>query len=229
VPAGDSPDGARAHLHRTEHTLAEGRWDCYVAPRGNGPRTRLTARLVEQAPLVRRPPTADEHGVSAWIPYTTADGFLALRTWRRPAHAEADRIDIGERSVSVTATLYGTAALPAGAEATVRAVSRTDPAHDFSVPAHATGDRGFRFTVPYDEAMTRRSVEHDLWDLRLVGVPGAEPIPVGRIGGDVVDRKKTDAVPAVVLDHPERGRSRVKPFFTVTNDLALSVRDSQDE
>ncbi|NGO11512.1 glycosyltransferase family 4 protein [Streptomyces sp. HC44] len=239
LPAADSPDtAARVTLHRAEHSLAEGRWDCYVTPRATGPRprTRLAARLVEQAPLLRRPPTAGEAGVSAWIPYTTVDGFLALRTWLRPAHAEVDGIEVGERSVSVTVTLHGATGLASGAGvgAVVQAVSRTDRAYDFcvpvfAVPGRAAGADRLRFTVPYDEAMARRGMEQDLWDLRLVTATGTGPVPVGRIGGDVVARKKTDVVPAVVLGHPERGRTRVRPYFTATNDLALSARDIEEE
>ncbi|MGW1672782.1 glycosyltransferase family 4 protein [Streptomyces sp. NPDC002324] len=221
LPSADAPDTAvQAVLRPAEHTLAEGRWDCYVVPRGTDKRLRLTARMVEQAALVGRPPRVDRRGVGAWIPYPTADGFLALRTWLRPAHAEIDTVEVGEESVTVAATLYGAAdqvRVPEGAE--VRIVSRTDPAYDFAVAARAVGERGVRFTVPYGEIMTRRAVEHDLWDLRVEGVP------VGRIGGDVVERRKTDLAPGRVFEHGERGRTRVRPYFTVNNELALSAKD----
>lgn len=156
--------------------------------------------------------------MGAWIPYPTADGFLALRTWLRPAHAEIDTVEVGEGSMTVTAALYGDAA-PVEEGSEVRVVSRTDTAHDFSVAARAVRERGFRFTVPYGEIMARRSVEHDLWDLRL------DTVPVGRIGGDVVERRKTDLVPGEVFEHFERGRTRVRPYFTVNNELALSAKD----
>ncbi|GAA2654768.1 glycosyltransferase family 4 protein [Streptomyces vastus] len=234
LPDPDSPDTvARVTLHRAEHSLAEGRWDCYVAPRtGSRTRSRLTARLVEQAPLLRRPLTVREPGgVSAWIPYTTADGFLALRTWLRPAHAEVEQIEAGKRSFSVTVSLHGATGLAAGAGAgagvTVQAVSRTERAYDFSVPASPAGAGSLRFTVPYEEVMTRRTTEQDLWDLRLSTADGT--VPVGRIGGDIVERKKTDVVPAAVLDHPHRGRTRVRPFFSAPNDLALTARDIEDD
>ncbi|MFM9590841.1 glycosyltransferase family 4 protein [Streptomyces scabiei] len=223
LPSAGAPDTVlRVVLRRTEHTLAEGRWDCYVVPRGTTKRLRLTARLVEQAALVGRAPRVGRAGVGAWIPYPTADGFLALRTWLRPAHAEIDTVEVGEESVTVTATLYGDAdAVREGAE--VRALSRTDTAYDFTVVARAVGERVVRFTVPYGEIMARRAVEHDLWDLRVAGVP------VGRIGGDVVERRKTDLVPARVFPHAERGRTRVRPYFTVRNELALSARDAGED
>ncbi|MGW0846439.1 glycosyltransferase family 4 protein [Streptomyces sp. NPDC002787] len=222
LPSADAPDTvAQATLRQSEHTLAEGRWDCYVAPRGTNKRVRLTVRLVEQAALVGRAPSADQRGVAAWIPYPTVDGFLALRTWLRPAHAEIDAVEVGEGSVTVTGTVHGAAA-SVGEDAVAHVVSRTDTAYDFTVAAWAVGERGFRFTVPYGEIMARRSVEHDLWDLRLGDVP------VGRIGGDVVERRKTDLVPGQVFEHGERGRTRVRPYFTVNNDLALSAKDVEE-
>ncbi|MDX3645558.1 glycosyltransferase family 4 protein [Streptomyces sp. MB09-02B] len=221
LPSADAPDTVvRATLHPAEHTLAEGRWDCYVAPRGTNKRVRLRARLVEQAALVGRPPSVDQRGVGAWIPYPTVDGFLALRTWLRPAHAEIDAVEVGEGAVTVTGTVLG-GAEPVATGAVVRVVSRADSAYDFTVAAWAVGEgeRGFRFTVPYGELMARRSVEHDLWDLRL------GEVPVGRIGGDVVERRKTDLVPGQEFEHEERGRTRVRPYFTVNNELALSAKD----
>ncbi|MGW0573673.1 hypothetical protein [Streptomyces tauricus] len=228
LPAADPAElNPRVNLLRAEHTLPEGRWDCYLVPRDTSRRTRVRARLVEQAALLHRPPVVDSHGVSAWIPYTTAEGFLALRTWLRPAHAEITGIVAGERSVTVTATLYGTV-LAAGTRATVIAVSRIDPTNDMSVPVDRLGPSGFRFTVAYEDVMARRGAEHDVWDLRLVTGPGTEGVPVGRIGGDVVDRKKVDVLPAAHIDHRERGTTRVRPFLTVTNDLALGARDIMD-
>ncbi|MFM9558419.1 MULTISPECIES: glycosyltransferase family 4 protein [Streptomyces] len=223
LPSGGASGGVlRATLSPGEHTLAEGRWDCYVAPRGTNKRVRLRARLVEQAALVGRAPREDERGVGAWIPYPTVDGFLALRTWLRPAHAEIDAVEVGEGAVTVTGTVLGGAgSVVTGAVegAVVRVVSRADSAYDFTVAAWAVGERGFRFTVPYGELMARRSVEHDLWDLRL------GEVPVGRIGGDVVERRKTDLVPGQEFEHGERGRTRVRPYFTVNNELALSAKD----
>ncbi|MFP3988455.1 glycosyltransferase [Streptomyces sp. E11-3] len=218
--------GVDIAVERQEHRLAEGRWDCYIAPRGTNRRRRLVARLVEQARLVTLPPVVGKDGLSAWIPYRTTDGFLAVRTWQRPAHAEVDHTFIGADSATVTATVLGGAELPAEG-ATVNASCREGRAYDFAMPARFLGDGRFQFTVPYGEALARRSVEHDLWDLRLLTTATAEPVPVGRVTGDIVERKKTDACPALEMVHPERGATRVKPFFTVTNDLALSVRDAR--
>lgn len=166
-------------------------------------------------------------GVSSWIPYATSDGFLAIRTWLRPAHGEVESAVIGESEATVTVRLLGDARLAETADATVRAVSREDTAHDFEVPVRVLGDDRFEFVLPYRETMERRSVEHDLWDLWLQ--LGDRTVPVGRITGDLVERKKTDAFPPILLDHAERGATRIKPFFTVSNHLALSVRDAAED
>ncbi|MFF8811661.1 glycosyltransferase family 4 protein [Streptomyces pactum] len=227
-----APLGSHAEvtLERTAQVLPEGRWDCYVAPRGTNKRTRLTARLVETARLVVFPLPAGKDGVTGLVPYTTADGFLALRTWLRPSHAEVAEVLVGQGTVTVTADLYGTAVL--GPEAVVVAASRQGDAYDFRAPVTAVpGGRGtarFEVTLPYAAALDRRtSVEQDLWDLRLLCAPGASPVPLGRIAGDLADRKKTDVHPARVLDHPERGATRFRPFFNAAGNLTLSARDHE--
>ncbi|MGW6528676.1 hypothetical protein [Streptomyces venezuelae] len=88
-----------------------------------------------------------------------------------------------------------------------------------------TGAAANSACLPYSRALARRSSAHDVWDLRLYVGHVSPPITIGRIGGDIVERKKTDVLPAVDLSHSTRGATRAKPFFTVTNDLALSLRD----
>ncbi|GGO54625.1 glycosyltransferase [Streptomyces lasiicapitis] len=227
TPAPGTELDIQVTLDGATHCMPEGRWDCYLAPRGTNQRTRLTARLVEQAPLHGLPPFTGPEGVRSWIPYTTADGFLAIRTWLRPAHAEVQHVHIGGQSACVTATLHGslTPDMP-GPQAVITATSRTDAAHDIAIPLDDTDGRTFQFALPYPQFLGHRSTEHDLWDLRLLPRPTARPVPLGRIGGDLADRKKTDVVPAVTLEHPARGTTRAKPFFTINNDLAVSLRDA---
>ncbi|MFF7211748.1 glycosyltransferase family 4 protein [Streptomyces sp. NPDC008238] len=214
-------------VQRAAHQLPEGRWDCYVRVRGTKERHRITADLVEQARLIPLAPVVGTDGVSSWIPYTTSDGFLAVRSWLRPAHGEVESVAIGENQATVTVRLLGDAGLADTAAATVRAVSRENTDHSFEVPVHPLDDVRFEFVLPYGETMERRSAEHDVWDLQLKLADRS--VPIGRITGDIVERKKTDAFPPVLLDHAERGSTRIKPFFTVNNDLALSVRDAAAE
>ncbi|MFH8369643.1 glycosyltransferase [Streptomyces sp. NPDC018031] len=237
LPAADGPL-TEVTLDRTAHLLPEGRWDCYVAPGGTHRRTRLTAELVEQARLLTTGPAVGDRGVTALVPYTTADGFLALRTWLRPAHAEVAEVLVGEDSVTVTAALYGAAALGPGAEVVAMSRQGDDqhlrvpvrPVSGAGTPAGGGGPARFEFVLRYESALARRTeVEQDLWDLRLIGSPGAAAVPIGRIAGDLADRKKTDVYPACVLDHPRRGATRVRPFFNAANNLTLSARDHRPD
>ena len=210
---------------RSAHLLAEGRWDCYVAARGSDRRRRIVAERVEQAPLLTLPPRVGVDGLSSWIPYTTTDGYLALRAWLRPAHAEVEQVMVGGTGAVVTAKLLGNARLPA-VDVMVAVVSREGEACSFRVPARVMDGDRFEFTLEYPDALARRSVDHDIWDLRLLAADAV--VPVGRITGDVPDRKKLETFPAVALEHSERGRTRVRPFFTASNDLALSAKSVAD-
>ncbi|WP_431781152.1 glycosyltransferase [Streptomyces chumphonensis] len=218
----DTADGRiEALVEPAAHTLAEGRWDLYVARSGTRRVCRVRAELVETAALVTLMPRATEAGVAAWVPYTTAHGNLSVRTWLRPAHAEVEQVVVGEGATAVTARLFG--AEP-GPDAVLLAASRLGAAHDFTVPARPLGGARFAATLPHGEALARRGAAHDLWDLRLLPAPGAAPAPLGRIGGDSADRRRTDVYPAVEVPHPQRGTTRVRPYITFRNDLALSAR-----
>ncbi|MEV1020934.1 glycosyltransferase family 4 protein [Streptomyces sp. NPDC050264] len=200
-----------------EHALAEGRWDCYIARRGTDRRTRLICGLAERARRVGAAPRTGPDGVAAWLPYATVDGFLAVRAWQRPAHAEVLRVDIGAEGVTIGAALLGAEDPLDGAR--VVAVSRAGRSQDFSVPVTRLADGRFEFTLPYAEAAERREAVSDHWDLRLHrATPDPAPVPLGRLGGDIVDRNKTDLF-------PERGAHGVQMYVTGANDLALSARE----
>ncbi|WP_257155829.1 glycosyltransferase [Streptomyces sp. Ru87] len=233
---------------RDSHRLPEGRWDCYVAPRGTGAREtgsdggraaaaphgagragarghRLLAGVVEQARLVGTGPAAGPDAVSALVPYPTADGYVALRAWRRPAHAETEHVLVGEEAVTVTARALR--ADVSGGGAVVRAVSRQGPEYDAEVPVRVLGADGFTFRLPAADLLRRGLPDAEqprVWDLRLVPGPGREPVSVGRLGGDGVDRKHTDVLPALRYGHPEHGAVRLRPYFTPAGDLAISAR-----
>ncbi|NEB34264.1 glycosyltransferase family 4 protein [Streptomyces sp. SID14446] len=221
------PSNTRVILDPETYDLAEGRWDCYISPRDTpDSRTRLTCHLAEQAPRVGQGPFLARDHITAWLPYTTSDGYLALRTWRRPAHAEVISIGVTDDRADITARLLTPSPTHLPDTTSVVAVSRNGEDHDFTLPVagiHPASGH-ITFSVPYAQALARRDVDHDLWDLLLKLGHNAAPIPIGRIGGDIVDRKTTDIAPAAHLPHSAKGLTRAKPFFTVTNDLALSLR-----
>ncbi|RKN47168.1 glycosyltransferase family 4 protein [Streptomyces hoynatensis] len=201
VPVGK--DGT-ATLSRASLTLEEGRWDVFA---GAKPK-RVGARLVERAALVGTPPTVDERGVSAWIPYVTAHGNLSLRTWLRPAHAEVADVVVGSEEVRITAALLTTE--PPAPER-VRAVAaprgQTDGEIGLAVrPLAAPG----LFSLVLRQADVP---DEGRWDLRLC-LPDGALVPLGRIGGDIPDRKKIDVLPSP--------GPRLRLYFSTSNDLALS-------
>lgn len=200
--------------------LAEGRWDCYVIPRTAGRRRRIEARLVQQARLLPPSPPADGEGLAVCVPYTTVDGYLALRAWRRPSHAEVEEVLVGDRATTITATLLGDPA-DDQPDAAMSAVRRGG-AQALTAPAHSLGRRRFRCSLAHDALLAARHTERDLWDLRLSFPDG--DVSLGRLTGDIVDRKKTDLLPPRDFPDQDGGTTRIKPYFTLSNDLAVSVR-----
>ncbi|MEU7131934.1 glycosyltransferase [Streptomyces sp. NPDC046261] len=207
-----------ARVGRNAHTMSEGRWDTYAERSGDASRRRLRAALVEQKTLLDLPLQQSAKGVTAWVPYGTSDGFLAVRTWLRPAHAEATDVRVGADGVSVSFAVSG-ATLGEGAELIARLRGADGSVGDVRTPA--AGGTG---TLPYGPMSRRVGEEQDLWDLYVRPAAGAAPVRVGRLAGDLADRKGVDTFPAA-----ECGDVRLRPYFTVTNDLTISVKDATGE
>ncbi|MGW1073484.1 glycosyltransferase family 4 protein [Streptomyces sp. NPDC002537] len=204
-----------ARIERAAHTLSEGRWDTYVERSGDTSRRRLAAALVEQKALLGLPLTVGAAGVAAWVPYGTSDGFLAVRTWLRDRHAEATEVHVGEDGLTVTLAPYGVA-LGDGAELVARLRHGDGAAGDVRAPL----DKGTG-CLPYAPMAKRIGEEQDLWDLWLRPAAGEGLVRVGRIAGDLADRKGVDTFPAAAVD-----AVRMRPYFTVTNDLTIAVKDA---
>ncbi|MEU1373855.1 glycosyltransferase [Streptomyces triculaminicus] len=208
-----------ARVERAAHTLPEGRWDSYVERSGDKSRRRLTAALVEQKALLTLPPRQTAEGASAWVPYETSDGFLAVRTWLRTQHVEAAEVRVGEDGIMVTLEAMGDARLGEGAQLVARLRGADGSVDD----VRAAVENGTAL-LPY-EPMTRRiGAEQDLWDLYVRPSAGAALVRLGRISGDFADRKGIDTFPAAT-----RGAVRLRPYFTVTNDLTVTVKDLEGE
>ena len=196
-------DGTAA-LSRAALTLPEGRWDVFAGARPK----RVRARLVERSGLVGAPPGVDGRGVSSWIPYVTAHGNLTLRTWLRPAHAEVTEIVVGSAEVHIGAVLLG-AEPPAADRPAAVAVPRGGGGGEIGLAVRP-------LERPGHLSLTLRPAdfpEEGRWDVRL-RLPDGTLVPVGRIGGDIPDRKKTDVLPLLA--------PRLRLYFSSSNDLALS-------
>ncbi|MEU1816718.1 glycosyltransferase [Streptomyces roseifaciens] len=209
-----------ARLDRAAHTLPEGRWDTYAERSGDKSRRRLTAALVEQKALLGLELAQGAAGVAAAVPYETSDGFLAVRTWLRPQHAEATEVQVGADGVRIAVRAHGTS-LGEGAELIARLRHGDGSAADVRVPLEDGSGN-----LPYEPMQQRQKPdeEQDLWDLWVRPQAGAALVRVGRIAGDFADRKGIDTFPGAV-----RGEVRLRPYFTVTNDLTITVKDVAQE
>lgn len=221
-------------LDRATLQLPEARLDAYVEHTGRGlrRRKRICAELIETARLLSRPTPLDGDGALApWVPYTTSDGHLVVRAWRRAGHAEITSIELGQRTFIVRAQLHGTAVRAADTEAAVVAVPRTDRKRGFEVPARRTLESAV-VELPYDvlgafsTGGPGRSggsgAPEEVWDLWLrPGGPKTPRVRLGRLHGDLADRKRTDVVPMVRLGENGTG---LQLFFTLANNLAVELK-----
>ncbi|MFJ6388003.1 hypothetical protein ACIQJT_10435 [Streptomyces sp. NPDC091972] len=204
-PAGEGR--ARAVLG-TDPVLAEGRWDVYLLDGTERTRLRPGPRdlraLVDGHLRERRGPLAVR------VPYVTKDGYLALRTWLRPAHAEAGRVDVTGGTLRFAARLHG-AALSDGAEVRLR-LRRGEGVVRALEPVAAEDGRSFSFTV--DDS----TLDPGIWDLFVRPAAGAPMIRLARLLDDVADRKHVFVYPGA-----HAGGVEVRPYYTVDNDLSLEV------
>ncbi|GHJ30597.1 glycosyl transferase family 1 [Streptomyces hygroscopicus subsp. sporocinereus] len=214
-PAGADPSAPwTATLDRTALDLAEGRWDLHVVRPADGARRRVVCRYAEGRGLLGLEPLPGSP-FTWWIPYRTVDGYLALRTWRRPAHADARVIRPDAEGIVVEGTLHGARFGPGAAPVAVATPSR-GPAGTFLTGVTALDGGRFRFTVPYQRIQEARTDETGTagWTLTLHKSAATDsPIRIGRVVGDIVDRDKTDLFPVT---------HGVRPHLTRTGDLIIT-------
>lgn len=241
-PRAEAVDGwVEVRLDHARHQLSEARWDAFVVRALDGNRKRIRVERVETARLLSMPAPLDADGALVpWVPYTTRDGYLAVRAWRRLGHAEVASLELGERGCTVRARLYGSAAR--GAEAvragSVLAVPRREAEREFELPVRAVDGEPadgahLAFDVPYDvPAALDAGDAQGVWDLWFrpgggrEGEEGATRVRFGRLLGDLADRKKTDVLPRVRLGDSESG---LWFYFSLGNDLVVSLQPLASE
>ncbi|MFJ3660268.1 transferase [Streptomyces sp. NPDC090119] len=195
--------------------LEEGRWDAFLVREPDAEPERLGSGPLDLRVLVDGARADRPSPVAVRIPYRAQDGFLALRAWLRPAHAETDRIEVADRTTTVTARLHGT---EPGEGAVVRVRGRENGA-ERTFRASTDGDgRDFRFTVDHAELTRDDGAGARYWDVDVLPAAGAAPVRVGRLLDDVADRKHSFVYPA-----RKTGDRRVRLYYTVDNDLAFEV------
>lgn len=212
------PERADGHRHAVlepHPVLDEGRWDAYLLPEPGAERRRLRPGPRDLRTLVDGHLRDRPSPVTVRIPYATKDGFLALRAWRRTAHAEARTIDVTDRAVTVTARLHGA---ELHEDTTVRLRLRgTDTVRSLR-PRIDDDGRGFSFTAGPGELTDGGGGAARIWDVCVRPTAEAPPIRVGRLLDDVADRKHVYVYPAIEADG-----STLRPYYTVDNDLAIEV------
>ncbi|KUN67202.1 hypothetical protein AQJ46_23150 [Streptomyces canus] len=206
----NSADEGRARaVLAADPVLTEGRWDVYLLD--GFARTRLRPGPRDLRVLVDGH-LRDRHApLAVRVPYVTKDGFLAVRTWLRPAHAEVDRVDVTGGALTVSARLHG-ASLPAGAEVRLRLRRETGTVRTLE-PLVGQDGRSFSFTVA-DETL-----DMGVWDMFVRPAPEAPMIRLARLLDDVADRKEVFVYPGATA-----AGIVVRPYYTVDNDLSLDVK-----
>ncbi|MEB8342497.1 glycosyltransferase [Streptomyces endophyticus] len=221
VPLHPEPASLRARIGR-DHVLGEGEWTVYVERPADGVRRRADSLTVETAELVGRTPQVVGDQVTSRIPRTTGSGHLAVRTWARPAHLEIGAVDTGGTALIAEGRSVGR---PLGDDTVVVASRRGEDTVFESAEVVVSGDQVW-LSLPhagFAERCRAAGEDRELWDLYLVD-RGAR-IPVGRIGGDVAQRKGTDPVPPAFHEGPAGQQVRIGPYFTANNSLAVAVRE----
>ncbi|MFF5847221.1 transferase [Streptomyces massasporeus] len=214
-PDPDRFDGHRQAVLEPHPVLDEGRWDVYLLPEPGAERRRLRPGLRDLRTLVDGHLRDRPSPVTARVPYVTKDGFLALRAWRRTAHAEARAIGVEDRALTVTARLHG-AELQENATVRLR-LRGTDTVRTLR-PRADDDARGFSFTAGPGDLTVGGGGAGRVWDVFVRPAADAPPIRVARLLDDVADRKHVHVYPALEADG-----SAFRPYYTVDNDLAIEV------
>ncbi|MFF8974748.1 transferase [Streptomyces sp. NPDC014995] len=211
-------DGRRRAVLEPRPTLTEGRWDVYLLPEPGAERQRLRPGLRDLRALVDGQSRDWPAPVAVRVPYTTKDGYLAVRAWLRTAHAEVEGIDVTDRSVTVRARLHGASL---SGESAVLLRPRDGNGAERSLAARPGGDgRTFSFTVDHEELVTDGGTASRVWDIGLRTASGTEApsLRVGRLLDDIADRKEIFVYPAATV-----GAVAVRPRYTIDNDLSVEV------
>ncbi|WP_371538940.1 transferase [Streptomyces sp. NBC_01023] len=218
----ESPGGRPSAVLEAAAELAEGRWDVF-AEGGPAGEQRVEPGLRDLRKLTDRTPPAAATTVVARVPYRTADGTLAIRSWSRSPHAEAGELTVRAGALTVRGQLYGA---ELGADAVVEARLRGAPGQVHREPARAGGDGAFSCTLRYEPLAAGDGEGARLWDLWLLpagaegGVPG---VRISRILDDIADRKSVFVYPGSPCGDGAVRAATATPYYTVDNDLSVRL------
>ncbi|GAA0804249.1 glycosyltransferase [Spirilliplanes yamanashiensis] len=194
--------------------LPEGTYNLHLAA-ADGARQPLLAGLRDTRALLTAGPAPDG-GVAVMLPFRHTTGPLAVRVWRRPAHAEMGDVHLDGARLQAHGRLFG-AALADGAALELR--HRTDASRTHVTPVvAAAGGWRFDLDVAAFAALLTPEPAEDYWDAWLRPGAGAEPLRLGRVLDDVMHKGLAYVLPAAVV-----GGYTVQPFYAIRNVLSLRV------
>lgn len=207
--------------------LPDGRWNAYLVEGKEA--VRLDAFIDARALLA---PPQERGPLSVLLPYRTADGFLAVRSWTRESHVECTGTRF-EGSVLVLDLEPHARAWGEDPGVTLRAVRRGAVEVDVEVPLEASGPAGFTGRLPLHDLVDARLSRHDDWDLWVVRRSGAE-VRVARFLDDVAERKAVYRHPRLTF-HPDEGSALVEThpastvavqvYWTVDSEVSVFVAE----
>ena len=154
----------------------------------------------------------DPSGLYRMRARVTDEGVPVVRCQRLPAHAEIERVDVADDSITVTGTMPRREA-----EVTLAATSRDDKTQ-MTWPIVRDGDS---FTATIETAALVRPGGPDVWDLRLL--VGEERLRFGSHFDGIFDKRAVITYPARRVMAGDAAR-RLRPYYTREN--RLSVRST---
>ncbi|MFD8688804.1 glycosyltransferase [Streptomyces sp. NPDC059651] len=223
--------GTRALIDaRALAVLGEGRADLYVVD-GKGKERRLRYGRCTLGGARDVGHLGDLDHFHWALPYATEGGYLRLRVWSRPSHAELVTVDYGDTSLWLTGWLQGE--WQVGGELTLLLRRRQAPADTLAAGRVRFEDGWFGAELNMGEAMRARLLMRENWDVLLADSSGGEPVRVARIADDQVVRRDVQRFPELVQEEPadlfgpDVGRAVVglRPYFTADNELSLVVTE----
>ncbi|WP_446219236.1 glycosyltransferase family 4 protein [Micromonospora sp. IBHARD004] len=229
VALAPSNDGLRHVGTLDADALSEGRWNVYLAD-GKGARRRVRPQRLDSRVLADCPDDGlAGSGVRAHVPYRTTDGFLAVRSWVRAAHAEVRRITLDGDAVTIAFSWYG----PGTPDGAVLRRRGARP-ESLTVPATPAPDGTLTIVVPLEPLTDLRLRRYEDWDVFLRQPGGVDEVRLGRFVDDVVDKKRTYNYPEIhliqevgldLVEEDPAPTLRVRPYYTIDSELSVVVVD----
>ena len=226
----DGRGGFRALLPTGSERLDEGRWDLFVESQGS--LYRLRAGVRDLRALVGIGERTVHLPVRSHVPYATLDGFLAVRSWVRGGHAEADSVRVSDAGLHLTGRLI---AEPFGIRTPVLIVRRRqEPALEYRFEGRSSGGEDFHFLLTVDDLVMGRVGAHEDWDLWVARPGTSSEARLARILTDVADLKGVlaypdllwyDETPSEMAHHSPPRQIKIRPYCAQTNEISLNVID----